>query len=332
MMDRHSSQSLPPCDGEPFDAVVGGPVPPTEGEPAIVIVQSATETRNPATERIDEVPTLTVLELLNDEDASVPVAVRAVLPQLAELVDAAADAYRRGGTIHYFGAGTSGRIAVLDAAELPPTFSTEPDRVIAHHAGGSASLAAAVEGIEDDRSLGARDAADLRAGDVAIGLTASGRTPYVLAALEVAKERGATTALISSAAASAPPEAVDLHLAVDTGPEAIAGSTRLKAGTAQKLILNGFSTALMVRLGKTYSNLMVDVAPRNAKLRGRVLSILMEATGRPQELCAARLREANGDTKVALVSLLANTTVADADRALTASNGRVREALGRLRT
>jgi N-acetylmuramic acid 6-phosphate etherase len=295
-----------------------------------VIVRSQTEARNPATEHVDELPTLRVLELLNDEDARVPGAVRAVLPQLAQLVDAAVRCYEAGGTIHYFGAGTSGRIAVLDAAELPPTFSTDPARVVAHHAGGAASLVAAVEGTEDDRSLGEADAAEVTDRDVAIGLAASGRTPYVLGALDVAARRGATTALVSSAVDR--PSPGHLHLAVATGPEAIAGSTRLKAGTAQKLILNAFSTALMVRLGKTYSNLMVDVAPRNAKLRGRVLSILMEATGQTREVCADRLREADGSTKAALVSLLAETSVDAAVRALDASDGRVREALGRLRT
>jgi N-acetylmuramic acid 6-phosphate etherase len=300
------------------------------GEAPTVIVRSQTEARNPATEHLDELPTLRMLELLNDEDARVPGAVRAVLPQLAQLVDAAVRCYEAGGSIHYFGAGTSGRIAVLDAAELPPTFSTDPARVVAHHAGGAASLVAAVEGTEDDRSQGEADAAEVTDRDVAIGLTASGRTPYVLAALDVAARRGATTALVSSAVDRRPSPG-HLHLAVATGPEAIAGSTRLKAGTAQKLILNAFSTALMVRLGKTYSNLMVDVAPRNAKLRGRVLSILMEATGQPREVCADRLREADGNTKVAIVSLLAETSVDAAIRALEASAGRVHEALGRLR-
>jgi N-acetylmuramic acid 6-phosphate etherase len=295
-----------------------------------VIVRSRTEARNPATEHLDEVSTLRVLELLNDEDARVPGAVRAVLPQLAELVDAAVRSYEAGGTIHYFGAGTSGRIAVLDAAELPPTFSTDPARVVAHHAGGAASLVAAVEGAEDDRALGEADAGEVTDRDVAIGLAASGRTPYVLGALDLAAGRGAVTALVSSAVDR--PAARHLHLAVNTGPEAIAGSTRLKAGTAQKLVLNAFSTALMVRLGKTYSNLMVDVTPSNAKLRGRVLSILMEATGQSREVCAGRLREADGSTKVALVSLLAETSVEAALHALDASDGRVRAALRRLGT
>lgn len=305
----------------------------TDGsDPETVIVRSETESRNPRTEHIDELSTLAVLELLNDEDARVAAAVRAVLPELATLVDAAVRCYEAGGTIHYVGAGTSGRIAVLDAAELPPTFSTDPDRVVAHHAGGSAGLGAAIEGLEDDRALGEAELTSVRAGDVVIGLAASGRTPYVMGALEVAAARGATTALVSSAVNGPPIDGLDHHLAVDTGPEAIAGSTRLKAGTAQKLTLNAFSTALMVRLGKTYSNLMVDVSPSNAKLRGRVLSILMEASGQPHEVCADRLREADGSTKVALVSLLADSSVSEAAQVLAASDGRVREALHRLGT
>lgn len=311
--------------------MIDRPSGPT-GDAETIIVSGSTELRNAATVDIDVVPTIEVLGLLNDEDARVPGAVRAVLPQLAELVDAAVRSYTAGGTIHYVGAGTSGRIAVLDAAELPPTFSTDPDRVVAHHAGGSTSFVAAVEGLEDDRALGEADADAVRAGDVVIGLAASGRTPYVIGALTVAAARGATTALVCSSVSPTPPEGLDLLLAVDTGPEAIAGSTRLKAGTAQKLVLNAFSTALMVRLGKTYSNLMVDVAPSNAKLRGRVLSILMEATGRQRDDCADRLRDADGDTKVALVSLLAERDVTAARRALAAADGSVREALRRLRT
>ncbi|WP_052669792.1 N-acetylmuramic acid 6-phosphate etherase [Nitriliruptor alkaliphilus] len=302
------------------------------GDAETIIVDGSTELRNAATVDIDVVPTLEILELLNDEDARVPGAVRAVLPQLAELVDAAVRSYRAGGTIHYVGAGTSGRIAVLDAAELPPTFSTDPDRVVAHHAGGSLSFIAAVEGLEDDRALGEADADAVRAGDVVIGLAASGRTPYVIGALTVAAARGATTALVCSSVTATPPEGLELLLAVNTGPEAIAGSTRLKAGTAQKLVLNAFSTALMVRLGKTYSNLMVDVAPSNAKLRGRVLSILMEATGRSRDDCAERLRDADGDTKAALVSLLTDADVGEARRSLAAADGSVRGALGRLGT
>ncbi len=290
-------------------------------------VLAPTEERNPRTLDIDIRPTVDMLRMINDEDANVASAVRSALPALAEAVDLASAALRAGHRVHYFGAGTSGRIAVLDAAELIPTYAIEPDRVVAHHAGGSQALAQPVEDVEDDAASGAADAASVEAGDVAIGLTASGRTPYVTGALHAAGQSGASTVLIS-----ANPEAdlgtrVDVHVAVATGPEVIAGSTRMKAGTAQKLLLNAFSTALMVRLERTYSNLMVAVAATNAKLRGRVVRILVEATGLDHDTCAAAVARADGDCRVALVALLAEVPVDRARRALTAAEGGVRRAL-----
>ncbi len=296
----------------------------------VVRVDSVTEERNLRTIDIDALPTLDVLRLLNDEDALVASSVRQALPALAQVVDAAAARYRAGGTIHYFGAGTSGRIGTLDAAELPPTFSADPSRIVAHHAGGQDAIRRAVEAAEDDSDLGASDASDVGAGDIAIGLTASGRTPYVWGALKASKGLGALTVLISSSLNGGIADAVDIHVGVDTGPEAIAGSTRLKAATAQKMILNGFSTALMIRVGKAYSNLMVDVAATNAKLRGRVLSILEQATGGTEAECAEALERADGDTKTALVSLLTDVDAATAGAVLEASGGRVREAVASL--
>lgn len=293
----------------------------------IVVVTGRTEDRNPATEHIDELSALQVLTCINDEDARVAPAVRLVLPALAELVEHAIRCYEAGGTIHYVGAGTSGRIGVMDAAELPPTFSVPAGRVVAHHAGGAVAVDEAVEGMEDHEHFGREAVGGVRAGDIVIGLAASGRTPYVAGALAEAHERGALTALVSANDGGPIAPNVDVVIAVDTGPEAIAGSTRMKAGTAQKLILNAFSTALMVGLGKTYSNLMIDVSPTNAKLRGRVLSILMEATGQAQELCAARLEASEGNTKVALVSLLMDVPIDLATAALERSGGRVRAAL-----
>lgn len=293
----------------------------------IAHVDSPTEQRNPRTRDIDQASTLQILERLNTEDASVAPAIAAILPTLAELVDRSLERFESGGTIHYVGAGTSGRIAAMDAAELPPTYGIEPGRITAHHAGGQPALDGSREGIEDSRSTGRADLDAVATNDVVIGLAASGRTPYVAGALAVAHERGALTALITANPRSPLIPEVDLALVVDTGPEPIAGSTRMKAGTAQKLVLNGFSTALMVRQGKTYSNLMVDVKPSNAKLRGRVLSILTEATGASTERCADRLREAEDDLKVALVSLLAEVPVGPARRALERSAGRVRAAL-----
>jgi N-acetylmuramic acid 6-phosphate etherase len=292
-----------------------------------VRVQSPTEGRNPRTLRIDAVPTIQLLELLNDEDALVAGAVRKALPQLATLVDAAVERYAAGGSIHYFGAGTSGRIGMLDAAELPPTFSADPARTVAHHAGGAVAVDRARELTEDDLELGREAAADVTARDVAIGLAASGRTPYVAAALAVAREAGAYTALISSAPDAEIAPAVDVHVCTDTGPEAIAGSTRLKAGTAHKMVLNSFSTALMIRLGRTYSNLMVEVRPTNAKLRGRVLRIIEEATGVDEAASADALEAADGDTRTAIVSLLADVDPTSARLALDRSGGRVRGAL-----
>lgn len=296
----------------------------------IVVVAGRTEDRNPATEHIDSLPALGILTCINDEDARVAPAVRQVLPDLAELVEHAVRCYEVGGTIHYVGAGTSGRIGVMDAAELPPTYSVPVGRVVAHHAGGSVAVDEAVEGIEDHERLGRDAVAEVRPGDVVIGIAASGRTPYVAGALLEAKERGALTALVSANEGGPIAPNVDIALAVNTGPEVIAGSTRMKAGTAQKLVLNAFSTALMIRLGKTYSNLMVDVSPTNAKLRGRVLSILMEATGQPQETCAARLEASGGDTKVALISLLMDVPPDLALVALQGSDGRVRAALAEI--
>jgi N-acetylmuramic acid 6-phosphate etherase len=279
-------------------------------------VRSPTEGRNPRTTQIDAVPTLELLRLLNAEDALVPAAVAAALPELARAVDLAVERVRAGGRVHYFGAGSSGRLAVVDAAELPPTFGTDPGLVVAHQAGGLEAIAGAVEDVEDAADLGAADAAAVSGADVAVGVTASGRTPYVEGALRAAARRGAATVLVSSNPRAPLAAAVDVHVAIDTGPEAIAGSTRLKAGTAAKLALNCLSTALMVRLGHTWSNLMVSVLATNAKLRGRVLSILREATGEPEERCRAALEECGGELKTALVSMLSGRTPEQARAAL----------------
>ncbi|HEY3713116.1 MAG TPA: N-acetylmuramic acid 6-phosphate etherase [Jatrophihabitantaceae bacterium] len=295
-------------------------------------VTAPTEERNPRTVDIDLRSTIDMLRMINDEDAQVAGAVRAVLPALAEAVDLAVAALRAERRVHYFGAGTSGRIAVLDAAELIPTYAIEPDLVVAHHAGGIRALAEPSEGIEDDSALGARDAAELQAGDLAVGLSASGRTPYVTGALREARTRGAMAVLISANPEAELGTEVDVHVGVDTGPEVIAGSTRMKAGTAQKLLLNAFSTALMVRVERTYSNLMVEVAATNDKLRGRVVRILVEATGLDPQVCADALERADGDARVALVALLADVPVAEASHALGSAGGGVRRALTLVRT
>ena len=286
-----------------------------------------TEQRNASTADIDLLPTPEVLALLHQQDALVPATVAPLLGVLAGLVDEAAARIQGGGRVHYFGAGSSGRIAVLDATELAPTFSLEPGIVIAHLAGGAQAMQQAVEGAEDSMAGGAADAAEVAAGDLVIGLSASGRTPYVAGALTASAQRGAFTAVVTCNPGSPLNALARVALVADTGPEAIAGSTRLKATSALKLILNGFSTALMVRLGKTYSNLMVEVSATNDKLRVRKVRILHEASGADGPACTAALAEADGDLRVALTGLLAGVGAEQARQALAEADGNVRGAL-----
>ncbi len=328
-MHEDGRGTRPEGGGAPREA--GAPLPSggTEGG-AAVIVRAPTETRNSGTHDIDLLPALDVLRQINAEDVTVPGAVGAVLPELARAVELGVSALESGAAIHYFGAGTSGRIAAQDAAELPPTYGVPAAWVVAHHAGGGEALARAVEGIEDDWESGRADAAGIAPGSLVVGLAASGRTPYVGGALEAARERSAATVLISANPQAPLARDADVHVGMATGAEVIAGSTRMKAGTAQKLALNAFSTAVMVRMGRTYSNLMVGVDATNGKLRGRVVTILTQATGLDERVCAEALNAAEGDTRVALVSLLADVDAAAAARALGAARGRVRPALAAL--
>ncbi|MEV4704279.1 N-acetylmuramic acid 6-phosphate etherase [Actinoplanes sp. NPDC049316] len=289
-----------------------------------------TEQRNPRTAAIDRMSSLELLHVINDEDRTVPGAVACVLPVLAAAVDLAVEALSGGCRVHYVGAGTSGRLAVLDAAELGPTFGMEPGRVVAHLAGGPAALTDASEGAEDDEQAGAAAMAGVSPGDLVVGVTASGRTPYVRGALTAARSRGAHTVLVSANPAAPLARHADLHVAPDTGPEVVTGSTRMKAGTAQKLVLNAFSTATMVRLGRTYSNLMTDMLPRNDKLRDRQLRILADATGADAARCRGALRDAHGDARVAVVMLLAQAAAEPARRALDEARGHVHAALAAL--
>ena len=290
-------------------------------------VSAPTEERHPGTHALDSMSTLELLQTLNDEDARVAPAVLQVLPQLAAVVELAVERIRAGGSVHYFGAGTSGRLAVIDAAELRPTFNAPDGLFVAHHAGGAGALLRAVENVEDNAGLGAEDASVVGPGDVVLGLTASGRTPYVAGALATARSKGALTILITANPRAELAAAVDHLLVVDTGPEAITGSTRLKAGTAQKLVLNSFSTAVMVRLGRTWSNLMVDMVATNAKLRGRVIRILREASGADELAARDALELASGELKPALLSLLTGMDPNLARRALEQHQGSVAEAL-----
>ncbi|MGX7675981.1 N-acetylmuramic acid 6-phosphate etherase [Plantactinospora sp. DSM 117369] len=298
---------------------------------AVVRVSSPTELRNPRSLDLDVMSVRDVLKVINEDDRRVPAAVAKVLDEIAVAVELAVTALRSGRRVHYFGAGTSGRLGVLDAAELAPTFNA-PDRwFCAHLAGGPDAMWRAVEDAEDDEAGGAEEARScVRPGDLVVGLAASGRTPYVLGALRAATDLGADTALICADPGAAAARSVTVFIGVETGPEVVTGSTRMKAATAQKLVLNGFSTAVMVRLGRVYSNLMIDMVATNAKLRGRMISILVEATGCAEEVAQHALTEADGDLKAALVSLLSGAAPADARAALDRSANQVRGAIALL--
>lgn len=300
-------------------------------QPPVVRVGSPTEARNPRSHDLDLMSTREVLGVINGEDRTVPVAVGQVLDAVAAAVDLAVPALRAGRRVHYFGAGTSGRLAVLDAVELAPTFNAPDEWFCPHMAGGRDAMWRAVEDAEDDEAAGARDACSCAAaGDVVVGVTASGRTPYVLGALRAAIAAGARGVLVSGDPRAAAAGEVDVFIGVDTGPEVVAGSTRMKAATAQKLVLNAFSTAVMVRLGRVYSHFMVDLVATNAKLRGRMISILMEATGCDEATCTEAVGAAGGDLRVALVALLSGATLEQVRAALEMTGQQVRDSLALL--
>jgi len=290
---------------------------------------SMTESNNPATREIDLLSTREILAAMAHEDAKVAPAVAAEGENIARLVDVVVERMRRGGRLIYIGAGTSGRLGVLDASECPPTFGTPPELVQARIAGGAVALTEAIEAVEDDVELGVREIIDLAIGadDVVLGIAASGRTPYVLGALREARRRGALVAGLACTRPSELEQAVDLMIAPVVGPEVIAGSTRLKAGTAQKLVLNQLTTASMIRLGKTFGNLMVDVQPTNAKLRRRAEAIVVAATGVDPAEAQRLLAQTHYHAKPAIVMALAGVDAAEARRLLLASDGHVRRAL-----
>jgi N-acetylmuramic acid 6-phosphate etherase len=288
-----------------------------------------TERPNPRSTALDAMDVNQLLALMNDEDASVAPAVRRALPDIATAVQVIAAGFRAGGRLVYVGAGTSGRLAVLDAAECPPTFGTDPGQVLGLLAGGERALLRAVEGAEDSPDLGREDlqAAGLSPTDVVVGLSASGRTPYVLGALRHARAVGATTISIACNPGSRISAHADIAIEVDTGPEVLTGSTRLKAGTSQKLVLNMLSTAAMVLTGKVYANLMVDVVPTNRKLEIRARTIIEAATGVDPVTALDYQQRADGRAKTAIVMILAGVDAPEADRRLTAAGGLVRDAL-----
>ncbi|GAA2453951.1 N-acetylmuramic acid 6-phosphate etherase [Actinomadura vinacea] len=275
-----------------------------------------TERRNPRTADIDALDSRDVLRLLHDEDARAVEAARGAAGALAEAVDAAHDRLARGGRVHYFGAGASGRLAVLDATEITPTFGVPRDLFTAHFAGGVAAVADSSIDAEDAAEQGAADAGGLDAASVAVGVTASGSTPYVRGALAAARAGGALTVLVTCVPDAPLRELADIAVVADTGAEALTGSTRLKAGTATKVLLNSFSTALMIKAGRTYGNLMVGLVATNAKLRERAVALLAEASGEPAPVCRAALAEADGRIPEALVRLLTGCPPARARAAL----------------
>lgn len=289
-----------------------------------------TEERNPLTRDIDTLPTLDMLTLINDEDQKVALAVRAELLNIAIAVDAITARMQRGGRLIYIGAGTSGRLGVLDASECPPTFGTPPELVVGLIAGGPAALTEAVEGAEDDWYSGTQQIAELNVNenDCVIGIAASGRTPYAIGGLQEAKKRGALTVSIACNRPSSLEGMAEIGITPVVGPEVVSGSTRLKAGTAQKIVLNMISTAVMIRLGKTYSNLMVDVQPTNVKLRLRALRIVADATGLDLKRATEVLSACNGEVKTAIVAILAEVSPEIARIRLHETGGYVRKAIG----
>ena len=291
-----------------------------------------TETRNPRSGKLDELSTLNMLRVINDEDASVPAALRDALPQIARAVDAVSARFDKGGRLFYVGAGTSGRLGVLDASECPPTFSVAPGLFVGLIAGGDLALRRSYESSEDSQAAGAADLAEhnLTAADAVCGIAASGRTPYVMGALTAAKEAGALTLALTCAGGAAVKSrvaaAAEIAIELATGPEVLTGSTRMKAGTATKLALNMLSTGVMVRQGAVYGNLMVNVQPTNEKLVDRARRIIVSATGCSLQE-AARLLDQAGSVKVAIAMQKLGLAKDEAEARLSAARGSLRVAL-----
>jgi len=288
------------------------------------------EQRNAASRNLDRMSAMQIARLMNREDRKVAAAVSRQLPAIARAVDAIVKAIRNGGRMIYVGAGSSGRMAVLDAAECPPTFGTSPKLVQALIAGGRPAVTGAVEGAEDSPANAKRDlrAKKLARRDVLVGITASGTTPYVLAALKYARKRGATTVAITVNQHTPVARLAKILIAIDVGPEILTGSTRLKAGTSQKMVLNMLSTAAMARLGHVYENLMIDVKPSNQKVSARILRILAEASGKSLSAAEHALRQTGHNMRVALVMLELGVNAQGAKKKLRTAKGGVREALG----
>lgn len=289
----------------------------------------ATEQRNPNTVNIDTLSTLDMVKLINQEDHRVAEAVALVTDKIAEAVDVIAARLSTGGRLIYCGAGTSGRLGILDAVECPPTYSTDPETVQALMAGGYGAIFKAVEGAEDSKELGVTDMQSIgfSAKDVLVGIAASGRTPYVLGCMEYAKELGAPTVAVTCCPGSILDSFADIGIAPAPGPEVVTGSTRMKSGTAQKMVLNTLSTGAMIKLGKVYGNLMVDVKPSNEKLVRRCVTIVCSATDCAEAEAVEALEQCGYHPKTAIVMILRSVDAETADRLLEAAGGRIAKVL-----
>ncbi|MDW2887133.1 N-acetylmuramic acid 6-phosphate etherase [Exiguobacterium artemiae] len=295
----------------------------------IMLEKLATERRNQRTMELDDMTVEEILTVMNEEDQSVAGVIRQEIPVIQQVVAQVIQSFQAGGRLIYIGAGTSGRLGVLDAAECVPTFGVSPEMVVGLIAGGERALIKAVEGAEDSKTLAVEDlqALQLTTNDTVIGIAASGRTPYVIGGLDYAREIGAKTAALSCNKESIISQHADLRIEVETGPEVLTGSTRLKAGTAQKLVLNMISTAAMIGVGKVYQNLMVDVQSTNEKLEVRAKRMIVEATGVDLETAARYFTSTNGHVKTAIVMILADVSYPEAVERLQRAHGFVRDAL-----
>ena len=289
----------------------------------------ATEQRNPNTMHIDTLSTLDMVKLINQEDHRVAEAVAEVTDKIAAAIDVIADRLSKGGRLIYCGAGTSGRLGILDAVECPPTYSTDPEMVQALMAGGYPAIFKAVEGAEDSKELGVQDMKGINfaAGDVLVGIAASGRTPYVLGCMEYARELGAPTVSVTCCPGSVLDNFADIGIAPCPGPEVITGSTRMKSGTAQKMVLNMLSTGTMIKLGKVYGNLMVDVKPSNEKLVRRCVTIVVNATGCDDATATTALEACEYRPKTAIVMVLCGVSAEEAKAMLGKADGRIAKVL-----
>ncbi|ELY3856255.1 N-acetylmuramic acid 6-phosphate etherase [Providencia rettgeri] len=296
---------------------------------AIDLSKMVTESRNAASTHIDQLPTLQMLQVINNEDKQVPLAVEKVLPEIAQLVDKVAEAFLNGGRLIYSGAGTSGRLGILDASECPPTYGTPHEQVVGLIAGGHQAIFRAVENAEDKPELGEQDLKNIQFNekDILVGIAASGRTPYVLGALAYANKIGATTAAISCNPNSPIANAADIAITPVVGAEVVTGSSRMKAGTAQKLVLNMITTGAMIRIGKVFGNLMVDVEATNAKLIERQTKIVMEATDCDRATAETALQQCDRHCKTAILMVLTGLNADDARQLLSDNHGFIRTAL-----